>query len=847
MTIDTTPDPLAASAVRTWIEPPTSADTIMRAMTSPHLVRVPIGLRTYTGTAIVTGNNVLVIACHLGPVTGNRRGRRVVAMQLVRDEAAELREKLAAQGSGPAIDLPPANTGPLPVMVHEVREEFQAEPGSVLAEVAGAPQEPGQISDQDAYARAVERGSIVPLGADGQPVPYLLTVFNSDHGLTVTPAPSIERGTMKFGSLPGDIDRGGFVMQLQGPRVSRFHAVISIAGPERWTVTDCGSEHGTAVNGTRIGGPVEFGLGDAVLIGENTIKIGKRRPDADAVSSAGFNVNMIEVGGAADVYETGDPVIDALVAEGLAGLPSDWIGKAQAHGPMLAAVARMMRYGAGAIGPGFIPGRSKPEFTPGDPRLDGAAHNTRWIELFHLPGGRVGLRFEGMLCPLALSPANARRLALAIDTDAERPNPASLVGPEPVDNIRIGVRVDFSQDIVGAFTLLFRIAQGATIYSRPGTSLQPHERAVVLVLPPEVYDLAAETKADLDGSSLLEFLQNENPRVVVEREPVLPTITLEGKRLADLIARIVQRVRQARGLGEGEVARQMVQLVADVERLAGGGAVDPDGDLRDVLRGVVRAVQRIRGHEAEREYVLQRVLEVEARALSLIPADDVAHDASGVLPSTTRAFELARMLRQSGVAVGRKMLAEAADLLEGLSGIDIGVGDTARFASESPPVNIGGDLLIEALRDVEAAGFKPTQNTLSSDAFAAAALREAIRRGAYRRRPLSDDARLGDRKFVVHGDFSIDKVAATVLNIGDPATGRRDPSALERGEPTYDALMHTLQLALEVNQAEQGRIAELEAAIDRAQDFLSYQAEEDSIDRREQYGRKAEEILRRVR
>lgn len=366
MTTDTTPDPLAASAVRTWIEPPTAADTIMRAMTSPHLVRVPIGLRTYTGTAIVTGDNVLVIACHLGPVTGNRRDRRVVAMQLVRDEAAELRQKLAEQVCGPhgrgatAIDLPPANTGPLPVMVHEVREEamFQAEPGSVLAEVAGAPQEPGQISDPDAYARAVERGSIVPLGADGQPAPYLLTVFNSDHGLTVTPAPSIERGTMKFGSLPGDIDRGGFVMQLQGPRVSRFHAVISIAGPERWTVTDCGTDCGTMVNGTRIAGPVEFGLGDAVLIGENTIKIGKRRPDADVVSSAGFNVSMIEVGGAADVYETGDPVIDALVAEGLAGLPSDWIGKAQAHGPMLAAVARMMRYGAGAIGPGFIPDAS---------------------------------------------------------------------------------------------------------------------------------------------------------------------------------------------------------------------------------------------------------------------------------------------------------------------------------------------------------------------------------------------------------------------------------------------------------------------------------------------------------
>lgn len=218
--------------------------------------------------------------------------------------------------------------------------------------------------------------------------------------------------------------------------------------------------------------------------------------------------------------------------------------------------------------------QDKPGFTAGDPRLDGAAHDTRFVDLFYLPGQRIGLRFAGFLCPLALPPDEAMRLAAAIATggeslqkgdgvllvhavdrqtfegvaaglipwridmremcarhkaaeaagqshavahDGKIPRPM-LMGPEPADNIRIKVRLDW-QDPEADMWRMFAATEGArgALVSRQRVA-EP-EPTVELVLPFEAYGLLTDTPG------LREKLEAEFPFVVAVLERGLPDTT----------------------------------------------------------------------------------------------------------------------------------------------------------------------------------------------------------------------------------------------------------------------------------------------------------------------------------
>lgn len=98
-------------------------------------------------------------------------------------------------------------------------------------------------------------------------------------------------------------------------------------------------------------------------------------------------------------------------------------GKPVASGPfVLGDVIEIGKFELSIVthgGAGDRPAEGPSRFGRGDQALDGAAVDTRFVDLFYIPGGRVALRFEGVLCPLALQPDDARRLALAISTEGK--------------------------------------------------------------------------------------------------------------------------------------------------------------------------------------------------------------------------------------------------------------------------------------------------------------------------------------------------------------------------------------------------------------------------------------------
>jgi len=89
-----------------------------------------------------------------------------------------------------------------------------------------------------------------------------------------TRVPVVEE--MTIGRAPGS------TVVIEDPTVSRLHARISGNGGGTATIEDAGSSHGTWVDGTRIDRPMELRDGIQLRLGDQEMRVERRRDDAEA-------------------------------------------------------------------------------------------------------------------------------------------------------------------------------------------------------------------------------------------------------------------------------------------------------------------------------------------------------------------------------------------------------------------------------------------------------------------------------------------------------------------------------------------------------------------------------------
>lgn len=265
-----------------------------------------------------------------------------------------------------------------------------------------------------------------------------------------------------------------------------------------------------------------------------------------------------------DVYETGDPEVDALVAEGLAGLPADWQDKGRAHGPMLAGIARMII--------AHTPPTERYREIPGDPEMQ-------------------------------------RRVD---DLRASMGNTASIFGQAEVDNLRRASLVPLDVQIAGALRLVAeaRAGEGDAACRACGHPVVQRRLASIQAALEAMRTGPGEVAPGGSGPAVRPLQGATNARAVLEIEHAL--------RAAHILPTI------------GGVTLR--EVVAGVDTLCREHADRGNVEERDlVIRQLVRAAQRMRGHLGDANYLEAAIRELEVMALPYVERADVAHDAAAAV------------------------------------------------------------------------------------------------------------------------------------------------------------------------------------------------------------------------